>query len=541
MKRLLLFLIPLLGVGICGVGVATTAHAQTAADSEVMMLIDTSGSMQPAIESAKTAAHEFLATMPADLRIGVQTFAGVLAQPTTDRGVLTQQIDGIATGGGTPLYDAVITATQSFTPAGQHKVLVILSDGGDRNSTSTLDQAVQAVAGDHVEAISLTTAESDTAALEALGTVTPADDPAGLSAAFQRVANLLIPVVTTPSATAAPVTTAPTTVAPVTAAPTTAAPAPVGATQASSAFPMRLVLGGSALFGALVLAMVVALPRQRVSRARLGINQPRTASDMGSRTVSMFEEALERHGKRGELAAALSVAQIRIKPGEFVVWVLTTSLVVALVGLFLAGPLLAVASFVAVPLVARSYVRRRKVKRQQAFSEQLPEVLKLVTTSLRSGFGLPQALDSVAEEAQEPARTEFAHVLVEARLGRDLAAALRALGTRMENEDMEWVVSAFEISRDTGGNLSEVMDQVSETVLERQRMRRQVLTLTAEGRLSSRILIVMPIVVGLWQWRANSHFSVLLGGTGLAILLATIGLMGVGVLWIRKLVTNVSL
>jgi Mg-chelatase subunit ChlD len=110
MKRLLLFLIPLLGFGLWSVSaVPATAHAQTAADSEVMLLIDTSGSMAPAIGSAKTAAHEFVAKMPADLPIGVQTFTGVLAPPTTDRAVLTQKIDGITTVGGTPLYDAAST------------------------------------------------------------------------------------------------------------------------------------------------------------------------------------------------------------------------------------------------------------------------------------------------------------------------------------------------------------------------------------------------------------------------------------------------
>jgi tight adherence protein B len=111
----------------------------------------------------------------------------------------------------------------------------------------------------------------------------------------------------------------------------------------------------------------------------------------------------------------------------------------------------------------------------------------------------------------------------------------------MDSEDMEWVVSAVEINRETGGNLSEVINQVSETVLERQRMRRQVQTLTAEGRLSARVLTAVPAVIALWQWRTNPHFSVLFHGMGLAFLLGAIGLMGVGALWIRKLVANVSL
>ena len=142
-------------------------------------------------------------------------------------------------------------------------------------------------------------------------------------------------------------------------------------------------------------------------------------------------------------------------------------------------------------------MRRTKAKRQAAFADQLPDVLQLVTTALRSGYGLTQALDSVAEEAEEPARSEFAHVLVEARLGRDLSEAMRALAQRMESEDLEWVVAAIDINRDTGGNLSEILNTVSATIRERQRMARQVRTLTAEGRLSARILTVLPLADGL--------------------------------------------
>jgi tight adherence protein B len=484
--------------------------------------------MTPVIGTSKTAAHQFVARMPANLRIGVQTFAGVLAAPSTNRSLLTQKIDGITTGGETPLYDAVITATHSFRAADQH-ILVILSDGGDTISTSTLGQAVQAVQGVHVEAISLTTDESDPAALVALGRVTPANNPAALSAAFQRVAHLLIPVVLhAPPATAAP-------------ANAPHSPAPIQTVHRSSAPSLWLWLGGFAVFGSLFTIVLLALPRQRVSRARLGIQQPRTASEISSRALAAFDEALERHGKRDQLATALSLAQIGAKPAEFVALVLVASLVAALVGLFIAGPLLALALLVILPLVARAYVQRKKGKRQQAFAEQLPEVLKLVTGSLRSGFGLTQALDSVAKEAQEPARSEFAHVLMEARLGRDLTDALRVLAVRMDSQDMQWVVSAVEINRDTGGNLSEVINQVGETVLERQRMRRQVQTLTAEGRLSARILTAMPIAIFIWQWRTNPHFASLLHGTGLIILLFTVGLMGLGALWIRKLVTSVSL
>ncbi len=126
----------------------------------------------------------------------------------------------------------------------------------------------------------------------------------------------------------------------------------------------------------------------------------------------------------------------------------------------------------------------------------------------------------MADEAEEPARSEFAHVLVESRLGRDLSDAMRALAQRMESKDLEWVVSAIDINRETGGNLSEVLNGVSTTVRERQRMARHVRTLTAEGRLSARILTALPFLMALFQWRTNpDNFALLTHGVGLAALI----------------------
>ena len=172
------------------------------------------------------------------------------------------------------------------------------------------------------------------------------------------------------------------------------------------------------IFAGLFIVGLLLFPRQRVSKARLGIHKPRSVSDMGKRTMSAVEEALERHGKRADLATALSVADISMQPGEFV----------AMVGARRprGRPRRPGARRAAhragrgggsSASAVRFYVRRTKAKRQAAFADQLPDVLQLVTTALRSGYGITQALESVAEEAEEPARSEFAHVLVEVALG----------------------------------------------------------------------------------------------------------------------------
>ena len=134
-------------------------------------------------------------------------------------------------------------------------------------------------------------------------------------------------------------------------------------------------------------------------------------------------------------------------------------------------------------------------KRRAAFEAQLPDVLQLLITSLRSGYGLQQALDAVVSEADEPARTEFLHVLAEARMGRDLIESLRSLAQRMQSVDLEWVTAAIDINRETGSNLGEVLEKVGATIRERQQVRRQIRTLTAEGRLSAVVITGMPVAL----------------------------------------------
>ena len=570
MSRKPLSLIPFVVFGLASVlfGVRPAEAQDPPPDLEVILAIDTSGSMKPAIDAAKAAANEFIGAMPLDVRIGVETFGdtvNVLTPPTTDRDFLSFVISGIVTGGDTVLYDVVVTASQHFTPTVENRVLVLLSDGKDDGSRATLDEAVAAAQGTHVEAISLTTGETDIDSLAALGPVTAADDAAGVSAAFARVASLLVqavepvtvPVATVPAtAVTGPTTPAPAIAATTMPAPTTpavvkatattafsgaaAAPA-VEMTSKTSPSTSRLWVGAGGIFVGLFVLGILLFPRERVSKSRLGIDKPHNVSEIGKRTLGAVEEALERHGKRADLATTLAVADISSKPAEFVATVAVVALVVGFVGLLLGGPIVALLVASGFCLLVRSYIRRTKGKRQAAFADQLPDVLHLVTSALRSGYGLTQALESVAEEAEEPARSEFARVLLESRFGRDLSEGLRALAQRMESEDLEWVVAAIDINRDTGGNLSEILANVSATIRERQRMARQVDTLTAEGRLSARILTVLPLLMALWQWRLNpDNFARLTHGPGLAALIVGGILMVFGTIWVRNIVKSIS-
>ena len=374
-----------------------SARAQESdGDVEVILSIDTSESMRPAIQSAKEAANEFIASMPTDVRIGVETFADsvtVLAPPTTDRGLLDLQIALITTGGDTALYDGVVGASQRFSPDAAHKVLVILSDGKDEGSVSTIDDARLRCEraprrGDQPRNGRPRPRQPHGARSRHAGRRSR-----WTCGRVSRVAGLVVEVIAAPPATAAETTTPPTTDLPATTTPDATQPIATTVTAALPPSPSSTLADQSVTEGSTVWLWVVAggifvglfllgalvFPRSRVSKARLGIDKPRTASTMGARTMSAVDEALERYGKRADLGETLASADISMQPAEFTASVGVVAIVAGTIGLLAGGPLIAIgiAGLVCVGTVL--YVRRARDRRLAAFADQFPDVLQLVT------------------------------------------------------------------------------------------------------------------------------------------------------------------
>jgi tight adherence protein B len=141
------------------------------------------------------------------------------------------------------------------------------------------------------------------------------------------------------------------------------------------------------------------------------------------------------------------------------------------------------------------WLKRRHGKRLAAFNAQLAETLTLMAGGLSAGLSLPQAVDTVVREGQEPMAGELRRALVEQRLGIGIEDALDGLADRMESKDFAWVVMAIRIQRDVGGNLAELLTTVSDTLREREYLRRQVQVLSAEGRMSAWVLGGLPILM----------------------------------------------
>lgn len=561
---------------------------------EVVLLLDTSGSMNEnnAIGSAKLAAATFLDELPAEVPVGVVAFADTpsLVSPLTiDRNALLGSIDQLGAAGRTSLYDGIVFGNSLFSGSTDDRQFVLLSDGGDTSSTTSLDDALAITTEVRTNAIEIVTSESNTDALVSLaasgnGRLTSITDPAALGALYQEIARSLVdryrisfvseasgstdytltvntvfgPVsasrsVVLPDAPAPTTTaTAPSTTAAVsndTAATTvTSAPVPrpsgqTGSDDSGSSSTIPLVIGAAAVGIAITTLLLVVLTgdRRRVGRRQLGIDRVRkergTSTSVGERVTALADDALDRSGRRTGLANALDVADIAIRPAEFVVVALCGAVTVGAVFWWLGGPLLGLLGIPLTILGARSYVSIRVSRRRAAFEQQLPDVLQLITNALQSGFALPQALDAVAHQAAEPARSEFERVNFETRVGLDLGDSLRALSIRMQSETFGWVVSALEVNREVGGELAKVLAGLASTVRERQALNRQIRTLTAEGRVSAYVLLALPFIVGLVALLISpEYFEPMRESPGPQILVACGVMLAVGWIWMRSMI-----
>jgi tight adherence protein B len=281
--------------------------------------------------------------------------------------------------------------------------------------------------------------------------------------------------------------------------------------------------------------------------AAIGRPVPQVAGSAGRPGSGWIPESVSSFGERfaqaqgfGEkLDAQLEAAGVSLRSGEFVVATVGATLLGAVLAMALLSNLLlagviGVVSGAVPTLVLRMSLGRRGDKMR----EQLPDVLTIMASSLRAGHSFLQALDTVAREIPAPANVEFQRLVAEIRLGRPAEDALEALADRVGSSDFRWAVLAVNIQREVGGNLAEILDNVSDTLRERATMRRQIRVLTAEGRLSAWVLAILPFAIAIYMFAVNPDYISLLFTKQIGLfMLGTAGvLMVLGILWMRKIV-----
>lgn len=188
------------------------------------------------------------------------------------------------------------------------------------------------------------------------------------------------------------------------------------------------------------------------------------------------------------------------------------------------------------------FISNRKKERIKIFDSQLNEGVMIISNSLKAGYSFLQAVGVVTEETKDPFSKEFKKLLKEMSLGISEEDALKNLLSRMESEDLRIIMNAVLIQKDIGGNLSEILDNISETIRERQKIKEELKTLMAQGKLSGIIIMLIPFFLGAVIFLFNREYMLVLFTTPVGI-----GMVGtsvfneiLGLLMIKKII-NVDL
>ncbi|HWC35569.1 MAG TPA: type II secretion system F family protein [Mycobacteriales bacterium] len=224
--------------------------------------------------------------------------------------------------------------------------------------------------------------------------------------------------------------------------------------------------------------------------------------------------------------------------GEFAITSAAAAVFAAVIGYFLAGPVMALVFAAVAAVTPYALVVRSVGKRKKAFEEQFPEVLDLIAASLESGASVMRALELVVDEADEPTASEFGRVLAATRVGTDLSEALATMSERLGSRDVDWTVQAITVQQRTGGRLADILRIVARTMRSRGEVLREVDALTVEGRLSAVILGALPFLIALVMLIVNpSYLKPLFHQTiGLVMVGVAGALMLVGFAWMRRIV-----
>ncbi|PIE81977.1 MAG: secretion system protein [Chloroflexi bacterium] len=246
----------------------------------------------------------------------------------------------------------------------------------------------------------------------------------------------------------------------------------------------------------------------------------------------------------------ISKADAKLRVTEYIVLVVISAILVAFATYMLMHKNLVLTIIGALVglLIPRIYLGVAANRRMHAFDDQLSDTLNLWVNALRSGYSVLQAMEAIATELPPPVSQEFERVVQEVRLGLGMEEALRNMYNRVPSEDLDLVITAVNIQREVGGNLAEILDTISYTIRERVRIKGEIRTLTAQGRISGWVVGILPLALAgllysinqeymsqLWEkdkpWVLEPHLP-----CGWVVIGIALFMMLLGILLIRKIV-----
>ena len=275
-----------------------------------------------------------------------------------------------------------------------------------------------------------------------------------------------------------------------------------------------IIIGGIVVIILLIIGMVVTTSREQT------LVDERLNQYLGDQATSVEREAqrtaitdwvskrVERTSIGDRISQNLARADMKLKVGEyFALIVIAVILIGGLAWLiggrniisFLIGAVVGV-------LAPGFYVSRQKARRLTKFNEQLADMLNLMVNGLRAGYSTLQAMEAISKELPAPISEEFRRVVQEMQIGIPMEGALANLLRRIPSDDLDFVVTAINVQREVGGNLSEILETISFTIRERVKIKGDIRVITSQVRMSGTVISLLPIFLAVVLWFLNPKY-----------------------------------
>ena len=299
-----------------------------------------------------------------------------------------------------------------------------------------------------------------------------------------------------------------------------------------------IIIGGIILIILLIVGVIVSsnsersIVEERLSQYLDDDKQAVDAAAQRSIVTDWVSRRVEKTSFGDRIARDLARADLKFKVGEYFVLILVSILLGGLIAWFIGNrhPVSALIGTIAGAFAPSMYVKSQQKKRLQKFNDQLSDMLNLMVNGLRAGYSTMQAMEAISKELPSPISDEFRRVVQEMQIGITMETALENLLRRIPSEDLDFVVTAINVQREVGGNLSEILDNISFTIRERVRIKGEVRVLTSQVRTSGSVLSLIPFGLTIILWFLNPEYlmSVTQGGPicTAAIICVVLGLIG---------------
>lgn len=236
----------------------------------------------------------------------------------------------------------------------------------------------------------------------------------------------------------------------------------------------------------------------------------------------------------------LQSADVKMRPEEFLlIWILVTFVPGGLVAMLLNNFTISVILVIAGLIIPVFYIKKKQKSRVKKFEEQLCDALMICCSCLRSGLSFTQAMETIAKDMDAPISTEFGVAIKELNMGYSMEECLENMAERIKSKYVELMVSAVLVQRQTGGNLSHILENISDTIKEKLKLKRQLKTSTASGKLSGFIVGAMPVIMLLMMTGLQREMMMVMytETRGRILLVAAATLEALAFLAVKKITT----